>query len=352
MKFYLIILVLTSFATLAFLSLGFFKVIPLPLNEVPKEDKLQEPKIKASKKELVFVEDAQNNEVIVLTTQGEIIKRIKVGKEPHDIAVSPNKKWVATGNFKDGTVSIINTFTLALERNLKTGEGAHGVAFDLKGRFLFVANAREDTLSVIDIENLEEGQIKQEKIKIGGFPEYVGVTKDNSKIFTTNLAGQGFVTVLENKGFDSKIIKNIDLGIDPHGWAISPDGSKIVITNIGSNFTYIVDSDTFEEIAHIDTGSETEFAAFRSKEELWVTNIGSNYITIINPEENKIVSKIEVGKTPHGISFSADKKFAFVPLYRPGEVVIIDAQKRKVAKKVKVGEKLHNLVVIKLSAET
>lgn len=208
--------------------------------------------------------------------------------------------------------------------------------------FLFVVNAKEDTLSVMDTGTFA----KQIKIKVGKYPEYVGVTKDGSKIFTTNLGDGGSITVLQNIGFDSKVVKEITLGIDPHGWALSSDGTKLVFTNLGSNFTYLLDAQTFKEISYIDTGITTEFAAFKDEFELWVTNIGSHYVSIIDLEQNKVVDKITVGETPHGIAFTKDKTLAFVPLYQPGEIVIIDVKERRIIEKIKIGEKLHNVVVL------
>jgi len=305
--------------------------------------------------ELVFVEDAQNDEVIVLNLEGEIIKRIKVGKEPHDIAVSADQKFIATANVGDGTVSIIYTQTLSLERTISTGRGAHGVVFSPDGKFLFVANSEEDTLSIIYADSFDSsvGNSRNRsisKIPVGDFPEYVGVTSDGSKIFTTNLGGNGSISIIENNGFEFEPnIKTIGLGIDPHGWAVPPDGSKIIITNLGSNFTYFLDAETFEEISYIDTGSTTEFAAFKNDTELWVTDIGAHYISIIDVEKNEVLEQIRVGETPHGISFSQDKTLVFVPLYGPGEVVIIDVSKREIIKKIKIGDELHNSVVVQIN---
>ena len=119
-----------------------------------------------------------------------------------------------------------------------------------------------------------------------------------------------------------------------------------MITNLGSNFTYLLDSKTFEEKARVNTGSSTELAAFKNQTELWVTNIGAQYVTLIDVDQNIILNQIFVGQTPHGISFSSDKSLAFVPLYESGEVVIIDTAQKKVIKKVKVGQQLHNSVVV------
>jgi len=294
--------------------------------------------------ELIFVEDAHDNRVIVLNLDGSIVKKISVGKEPHDIALSPDQQYVVTANQGDGTVSVINTKTLLVEKTFSTGKGAHGVVFSPDGAFLFVVNSQEDSLSIIAADSF----LEQRKVTVSGFPEYVGTTMDGEYIFTTNLGGDGSVTILRNQGFESDILKIFNPGIDPHGWTISPDGSTIVITNLGSNFTYLLDAETFAEVSRIDTGATTEFVAFKDNSELWVTNIGSHYVSIIDTEQNEIVDTIIVGETPHGISFSFDKTRAYVPLYGPGEVVIIDVASRDIIKKVPVGQELHNSVVMRV----
>lgn len=294
-------------------------------------------------KELLFVEDAENNEVIVLSVDGNVIKKIKVGKEPHDIAVSPDQRFVATGNFRDGTVSIINTQTLSVEKTLKTGKGAHGVAFDPRGNFLFVANSKDSTLSVIETSTFS----KQTKIYTGNSPEYVGVTKDGANIFTTDLGDKGSVTILTNKGFQSKILKTVALGIDTHGWAVSPDGKEVLITNLDGSTAYFLDAVSFKK-TYYDMDTPTEFAAFLNNDELWLTNIATHYVSIVDRTQNRIVDRIKVGETPHGITFSNDKSLAFAALYEPGEIVILDVSERKIIKRVKVGDKLHNSVVVQL----
>ncbi len=295
-------------------------------------------------KELVFIDDAENDVVIVLTKEGEVMKKISVGHAPHDIAASSNGELVASANQDSGTASVINTESLEVIQTIPTGAGAHGLVFSPDGRFLYVANVSAGTLSVIDTALWQEIQ----EIPVDSGPEYVGVTPDGKQIFTTNLGDGGSVTLLKNQEGRLSVQKTLKLGIDPHGWAISPDGNKVVITNLGSNFTYLLNVQTFDEISHIDTGATTEFAAFKDDTELWVTNIGARYVSLINIDQNRVLDQIEVGKTPHGISFSQDKALAFIPLYESGEMVIIDVLERKVIKKVKVGGELHNSVTVQV----
>ncbi len=293
--------------------------------------------------ERVFVEDAENNEVVVMDTDGSIVARIGVGSQPHDIAVSPNQRYVVTANQGDGTVSVIDTASLKNIKTVKTGKGAHGVVFSFDGNFIFVANSQEDTVSIVETNNFTE----QTKISVVGYPEYIGATPDGKYIFTTNLGGSGSVTVIINAGFGSRVYKTFNPGVDPHGWAVSPDGTKIVIANLGGDVTYFFDSQTFDEIEHINTGSTTEFVAFRGNNELWVANIKSRYVSVVNVETKTVVDGIMVGEMPHGISFSYDGGLAFVPLYKSGRVVVIDSDTKSVINSIYVGGELHNSVVVR-----
>jgi len=208
-------------------------------------------------------------------------------------------------------------------------------------------NAKEDSLSILSVPDLTV----QSTMAVGAYPEYVGVTKDGSTIFTTNLGKKGSITLIQHDGFQWKRVRDIRSGIDPHGWALSPDGRIVVITNLGTDFVYLFDSRSFEEIAHLDTGVASEFARFLTNQELWVTNIGADYISVIDVKERTVIDQIPVGNAPHGISFSSDGLLAFVPLYKSGEVVTIDVPERKVIRRVRIGRELHNAVVATRATE-
>ncbi len=316
-------------------------------NATSSREKNQQTNKTAIKKEYLFIEDAFSNKVVVLDMFGNKIKDIYVGKNPHDIAVSPDNKYVAVANFGDGTVSLIDTTEMQVKKNIYTGEGTHGVVFDRKSKFLFVANSISGTLTVLSLDRFPD-EINRKDIIIGKYPEYVGITVDNKYIFTTNLSGSGSVTIISNNGLNSKIYKTLKLGIDPHGWAVSPDGKKIIITNLGSSTTYMLSSKDFSVIAEIDTGTATELASFKNNQELWTTEINSEFLNIIDVDRKSIVDKIRVGNMPHGVFFSKDKEIAFVPLYESGDLVIIDTKNKNIKKKVNIGKHLHNAVVVSI----
>lgn len=78
------------------------------------------------------------------------VKGIPVGREPHNLGISPDGRWVATGDRRSGEVSVIDTQTLVEAPRLKLGRQTHDVAFTPDSRTLFVANHTSNTVTIID----------------------------------------------------------------------------------------------------------------------------------------------------------------------------------------------------------
>lgn len=289
---------------------------------------------------IVYTEDAQGNEVISLNGEtGEVMTRIPVGAGPHDITVCQEMGLLFTGNFNASSVSVIDIATHTVIRDLSAGSGAHGVALDPGCDRLYVTNAQEDTLSVFQVSDFS----LLKEIAVGNFPEYVTVGPEGTWVLTTNLGGEGSITIVDERTLTP--VKTDRLGTDPHGWALSPDGARLAIAQLGSNRVYVLDAQTLEVITSVQTGSTSEWAAFRSPKELWVTNIGADYVSVIDLLKGESIARVTVGASPHGIAFTRDSRWAFVSLMREDAVVKIDAQTRQVVDRFPIGGELHNLVV-------
>ena len=56
------------------------------------------------------------------------VKGIPVGREPHNLGISPDGRWVATSDRRSGEVSIINTQSLTEAARLKLGRQTHAAS--------------------------------------------------------------------------------------------------------------------------------------------------------------------------------------------------------------------------------
>lgn len=288
----------------------------------------------------VYTQDAQGNVVIALDGEtGEVIARIRVDAGPHDIALCRPRGMLFTGNIEASTVSVIDVAAHAVVRTLSAGPGAHGVALDPDCRRLYVANAYADTVSVFDLTDFH----LLKEVPVGDFPEYVAVHPEGQWVLTTNLGGPGSVTHID--GSTLIPVRTFRLGSDPHGLALSPDGTQLAIAQLGSSQVFLLDAQTLEVVATYETGAISEWAAFRSPRELWVTNIGADYVSLIDLEVDEVVAQVTTGLGPHGIAFARGGRWAFVSNMKEGTVVKIDALTRQVTGRFAVGGELHNLVI-------
>ena len=90
-------------------------------------------------------------------------------------------------------------------------------------------------------------------IAVGSFSEGVAVTPDGSKVYVTN-EGSGTVSVIATAS-NTVIGSPIAVGSDPFGVAVTPDGSKVYVANAGSNGVSVIATATNTVIAPIAVGS-------------------------------------------------------------------------------------------------
>jgi YVTN family beta-propeller protein len=92
------------------------------------------------------------NEVLAIDTRLNIVVgRVRVGRKPKGIALSPDgaRAWVP--NSWSDTVSEIDTKSLTVLRTLPTGMEPNAAIADATGRTLYVANRISNDISVIDL---------------------------------------------------------------------------------------------------------------------------------------------------------------------------------------------------------
>lgn len=71
-----------------------------------------------------------NSVAVIDLATNAIVKKITVGKSPHDIKISDDQQTIYTTDIDSGTVSIINTTSNTLIDQLETGgdRAVHGIA--------------------------------------------------------------------------------------------------------------------------------------------------------------------------------------------------------------------------------
>lgn len=112
-----------------------------------------------------------------------------------------------------------------------------------------------------------------------------------------------------------------------HYDAISPDGSRLLVSSQTQPEAYLVDTHSGKKLATFKIGPIPQSVAI-SPDGKWglAVSAGSDSVAVINLKKEQVVKSIAIGKTPHNARFTANSKLAYVTLQGAGAVAVVDMQ--------------------------
>ncbi|WP_196465553.1 serine/threonine-protein kinase [Streptomyces spinoverrucosus] len=137
---------------------------------------------------------------------------------------------------------------------------------------------------------------------------------------------------------------SIPVGDSPQGVAMSLDGRRGYVANLGSGSVSVIDTLTNRTEDHpIRVGKNPrDVAVSPDKRQVYVTNYGSDSVSVIDTLTNRVDRTIPVGSTPAGVTVSRDGRWVYVTLSRsgsvPGSVSVIDTTTNRVDRSIPVGK--------------
>jgi YVTN family beta-propeller protein len=256
----------------------------------------------------VFVASENTEQVWVLegAPKGKfaLVAKIPVGKLPHQMAVSPDGKYVAVNNRLGDSTSIIDPIAMKEIVRIKVGKQPHGITFSPDSKTLFVAHERDSF-----IMRFEVGTWKPLAPLLVGTPQHVltiGSKRPNLLLYTvTNSSEPDHL-----RAYDLATNQIIHFKVqDVHDAYYTPDQSEIWSSSSGfidkpSDRMVIYDPDTFTV-----------------KEEI---HLGTNHYPFHTTKENQ-----------DGMYFMADKSIMVVSDHKGPSLLWIDYKSRKIVAETK-----------------
>jgi YVTN family beta-propeller protein len=226
---------------------------------------------------------------VVEPGSGSILMTVPVGHAPHEIGVSP-----------DGRRAIVTNYGTAADPG--------------------------NTLSVLDLE--QPSEIRRIDLGRHTRPHGVHWYAANRAAITT----EGSATVLLIDPDAGNVVDQIATGQDvSHMVAVSPDGSRAFVANIGSGTTTVLDLTTRRKVADVATGAGSEAIAITPDgTEVWIAAREADSITILDTTSLAPKARIALPGVPIRLAFTPDGGTALVSCAGSGEVVAIDAATREI----------------------
>ena len=243
------------------------------------------------------------------------------------IFVAGPKAYV--GNFKDNTVSVIDTGAGAVVATVPVAAGPHGMAITQDGRTVYVSGDGSSSLDVIDTAT--DKVVKT--INVGKAPNGVALTPDNRLLLVT-VYGENRLAFIDTS--TQSVVATMAVP-NPHTVAISPDGKLAYVTvqepgHFGLALIDLATRSVVRTVALDKTPRDGEFGY--DGKMFYFTQAGVSSVQVLDPASNRIVARFRRAYRPIslvparlGVRHNSRAGTGRVALVRPSDEPA-DAQRR------------------------
>jgi YVTN family beta-propeller protein len=249
---------------------------------------------------------------------------LPLGDLPLNIAISPNKKYVAVTNNGQSkhSLQLIDAQKGAVLHSVEIPIAWLGLAFGGDSKTLYVSGGNSNAILRYDVaksqlvlrDTLSLGKPWPERISPAGLCVddqrgllYV-VTKENNSLYVVD-------TRLK------KVLQRDSLGKEAYTCALSPDRKRLYITHWGGNELIVWDTELRKTIQRIPVGDNPNDLIISQKGRYaYVACADDNSVTVVDLKEGKVLETLvatlfpdaPTGSTTNGVALSSDQKRLFV----------------------------------------
>ena len=285
------------------------------------------------------------------------VRTIAVGREPHNLAISPDGRWVATGNRRSGAVSLIDAATLTEAARIRVGRQPHDVVFSGDSRSLFVGQEQETFVTVIDVA----GRAVRETLPIGRAQHDLALTPDGRELWFTvtnrpYTPGDRRVGVMD---LATKQVTLVDTGANAHDVILGPDGRAAWVTNSGfidrpDDRMHVLDVATRRVLEVLTVGRYPFHAPKRGRDgnyvpptspEMWFSDHGQRAVVAVSLADRRVTASVPVGAQPFHVTMTP-LGVLFVANEASNTITIVDGPRRVALGTLAAPPRPHGVVVL------
>lgn len=261
------------------------------------------------------------------TASNSVTATIHVGTFPVGVAVAPDGKLVYVANFADGTISVVDTSTNTVTNTFNLGNRSLPtmLAITPDGNNLYVVDQGRLTISVVSTVT---GSVVT-TIPVNDAAA-VAITPDGSRVYVQGVS-DSFSSVDVIDTATNTVIASIPVpGIVSFGIADTPNGRNIYVTGGFTANVSVISTSTNTAFATIpDPGRPEGIAISPDGGRAYVTNLGNaaatgHQVDVIDTSTNTVVGSISVGADPEALAVTPDGALVYVKNAGDGTVSAID----------------------------
>ncbi|CAN5483153.1 hypothetical protein BH10PSE17_BH10PSE17_03380 [soil metagenome] len=245
------------------------------------------------------------------------------------------------GNFKDNTVSVIDTGTTAVTATVPVAAGPHGLVLGSTGTPLYVSS---DGASVVNVIDTATDKVTS-TIEVGRNPHGMALVPDGRTLLV-NVYGDDKVAFVDTAS--GKVTGTVPVA-KPHTVAVRPDGTLAYVSSQqpGAFALVVIDlakRSVVKTIALDKPPRDLEFAWNSSA--LYFTMAGTDAIQVLDPASDSIVGAIATGPSPHIAMLARGAALGTAVVQGPGELMLFDPATKQSVRSIAVGKQPHWLAPV------
>jgi YVTN family beta-propeller protein len=269
---------------------------------------------------------------IVNPTTLEVVARVPVGHDPHEVVASPDGKRAYVSNYGGGRYNSLAVVDLTTQTALPAIDlgalrGPHGLDY-VGGKVWFTAEGAK----VIGSYDPEKGAIDWALGTGEDRTHMILVSSDLKHIITTNVSS-GTLSFLEKS-------------LHPRQEPGPPPGSLGPPHPPSGSPGPMGPREDWEQTL-VSVGSGTEgFDVSPNGAELWAADAQDGSIAIVDVASKKLVQRLDAKlQGANRLKFSPDGKWVLVSSLRGGDLAVFDAAARAESKRIPIGRGAAGIVV-------
>jgi YVTN family beta-propeller protein len=303
------------------------------------------------KRALLALSKANHTLAIVDPATLNIIVRIPVGEDPHEVVASSDGRTAYVCIYGGGSLHEINIIDLVAQKPLRNIDtrplfGPHDITF-VNGKAWFTAEGskavgRYDPATDKLDWSMGTGQDRTHMIYI---------TTDGKKIYTTNVSS-GTVSILidtliqpgrmappDSKPREDWVQTIIPTARGSEGFDVSPDGRELWTASSEDGTISIIDLGAKKLAAKIDAkvlgANRLKFTP--NGKLIFISSLQTGELTIYDAKSQMEIKRLKIGHGAAGILMDVDGSRAFVACSADNYVAVIDLKTLEVIRHIDVG---------------
>ena len=240
------------------------------------------------------------------------------------------------GNFKDSTVSVIDTASERVVATLPVAAGPDGIVLTPDGRSVFVSGSSASAVSEIDATSDRVTRA----IDVGKGPQGLAMTADGKWLLVA-VNGDDRVAFVDTSAHGVSATVPVP---KPHTIAIRPDGRQAYVASQepGHFAVVVIDMATRAVVTQIPLDKPPRDLEFDPDgKALYLTLAGVPAVQVLDATTNQWGAPVPTGVSPHIAQHFAGMASGVVVVPGPGEVMLFDPAARTSGRRHGGGQQPH-----------